>query len=71
MPYYCVNKNAQPQNGDHEVHDTSSTRACLPVPTNRIALGFHSTCSSAVGEAKKHFDDVNGCFYCVSTCHTT
>jgi hypothetical protein len=71
MPHYCVNKNAQPESGDHEVHDLSSTKECLPDPANRLALGFHSSCQSAVAAAKTHYSDSNGCYYCVPECHTT
>jgi hypothetical protein len=71
MPYYCVNKNAQPNSRDHEVHDVSSTKGCLPDPANRISLGYHATCRGAVTEAKKYFNDVNGCYYCANDCHTS
>jgi len=71
MPYFCVNKNAQPGSGDHEVHDTASTKNCLPLQANRLALGYHSSCSSAVREAKRYYTDVNGCAYCAPACHTT
>lgn len=70
MPNYCVNKIAQ-QNGDHEVHDLASNKGCLPAPSNRIDLGYHSTCSGAVSAAKRHFRQVNGCYWCANACHTT
>lgn len=66
MRYY-VNKNAQ-SNGDHEVHDASCTRC--PEPSNRIYLGEFTSCAPAVREARKHFTQVNGCFYCSRPCHT-
>lgn len=69
MAYYCVNKNAQ-ANGDHEVHDTSSRLGCLPDASNRLALGSHASCASAVRQAKQHYSKANGCFYCASACHT-
>ena len=71
MPNYCVNINAQSSSGDHEVHDLASTKGCLPDPAHRHDLGWHSSCSGAVAEAKKIYDDVNGCFYCANACHTT
>jgi len=71
MPSYCVNKNAQPESGDHEVHDLASTQNCLPAVENQLGLGYHPDCDSAVEEAKKHYDDVNGCFRCANPCHTT
>lgn len=71
MPNYCVNTNPQPGSGDHEVHDLASTKGCLPDPANRLDLGWHANCTGAVKEAKKHYSDVNGCFYCANECHTT
>jgi hypothetical protein len=71
MPNYCVNRDAQPNSRDHEVHDLASTKGCLPDPPNQIALGDHPNCQRAVEAAKQHFDDVNGCFYCANDCHTT
>lgn len=71
MPHYCVNRNAQDESGDHEVHDLASEKGCLPDPANRMDLGYHSSCSGAVAAAKKYYDDVNGCYYCANACHTT
>lgn len=64
MRYY-VNKNTQ-ANGDNEVH----VRTCSYFPTNYIDLGEHANCQSAVREARKHYRQVNGCFYCCRECHT-
>jgi hypothetical protein len=66
MRYY-VNKNAQ-SNGDHEVH--TATCSWLPDEDNRVYLGDHSSCGPAVREAKKHYSQSNGCFYCSRACHT-
>jgi len=71
VPNYCVNKKSQTDSGDHEVHDLTSTKGCLPNVENRLALGYHSTCSSAVTAAKAHYSDSNGCAYCAPACHTT
>jgi len=71
VPEYCVNKNAQPGTGDHEVHDLSSQKGCLPAPENRLNLGTYSSCGGAVEAAKRYYDDVNGCYYCANECHTT
>lgn len=67
MASYYVNKNAQ-SNGDHEVHKSGCS--FMPLNENRISLGDHSTCQSAVKEAKKHYTQVNGCYYCSEACHT-
>lgn len=71
MPYYCVNTQAQPGSGDHEVHDLASTKGCLPIAAHRLNLGLHPSCREAVAQAKKTYRDANGCFYCANACHTT
>ena len=63
MPDYCLNKNAQ-SGGEHEVHRLNSPYGCLPEPENRINLGWHSNCHSAVAKAKRMYpywtiDDAN------------
>ncbi|WP_430412526.1 hypothetical protein [Kordia sp.] len=68
MAYYYVNKNAQ-SNGDHEVHKSGCS--WLPKEENRIYLGSFDNCKDAVKEAKKYYDDVNGCYYCSNNCHTS
>lgn len=67
MANYHVNKNAQ-SNGDHEVHVSGCGHA--PDVANRLQLGEHSTCQSAVREAKKTYSQSNGCYYCSNACHT-
>lgn len=67
MSQYYVNKNGQ-SNGDHEVHTTGCSY--LPLPQNRISLGDFSSCPPAVTAAKKHYTQVNGCYYCANACHT-
>ncbi|MFH1302096.1 MAG: hypothetical protein ABIK07_13625 [Planctomycetota bacterium] len=67
MSRYYVNKNAQ-SNGDHEVHTTGCTY--MPDWNNRIDLGDFASCGPAVREAKKHYTQVNGCYYCSKPCHT-
>lgn len=67
MAQYYVNKEAQ-HNGDHEVHTSECSH--LPSETNRLYLGSFSTCHEAVLEARKHYTQVNGCYYCSRPCHT-
>ncbi len=67
---YCVNKNKQP-NGDHEVHNVTGGCNNLPNPENRKNLGCHVNCQNAVREGKKHYTQVNGCYYCCRECHTS
>lgn len=71
MPRFCVNRSAQPSSGDHEVHDLGTEEGCLPKLDNRIDLGHHTTCRSAVSAARELFADVNGCVHCATECHTT
>ena len=68
MARYYVNKNSQ-TNGDHEVHTTGCS--WLPDAANRIYLGDFASCGPAVREARKHYLQVNGCYYCSNACHTT
>lgn len=70
MSNYIVDKNAQ-LNGDYEVHDEASTRGCLPVAANRISLGYHLSCSSAVTASNNlEYRPANGCYYCAYGYHT-
>lgn len=68
MPRYYVNKNAQP-NGDHEVHKQGCS--FMPAEGNRIDLGEHSSCRTAVMKAKEHYRQSNGCYFCSNECHTS
>lgn len=71
MPYFTVNKKAQSVSGDHELHDLASSQGCLPDAPNRADLGWFASCRDAVIEARRHFADVNGCYYCANNCNTT
>ncbi|HSP86902.1 MAG TPA: hypothetical protein VLN45_02115 [Ignavibacteriaceae bacterium] len=66
MAHYYVNKNSQPT-GEHEIH--KSDCSYLPDIDNRVYLGSFDKCTDAVKEAKKHFDNVDGCYYCSIECH--
>lgn len=67
MAKYYVNDNAQ-ANGDHEVHKEGCS--WMPDASNRTYLGEHSSCHTAVLEARRHYHQVNGCYYCSNACHT-
>ena len=67
MAHYCVNKNAQ-NTGEHEVHKVGCVH--YPDQANRVSLGEHNSCHTAVTAARKHYDNVDGCFYCSIDCHT-
>lgn len=68
MKYY-VNNNAQPGSNDHEVHNENCY--WLSLASNMKYLGDFSNCRDAVREAKKYYNDTNGCAYCSRECHTT
>lgn len=68
MASYYVNKKAQ-SNGDHEVHKSSCQY--LPNLDNRKYLGEFNNCKDAVIEAKKTYNQSNGCYTCSNECHTT
>ena len=70
MAQYCVNKNEQ-SNGDHEVHNLDVGCPHVPAPTNRIPLGNHAGCRTAVDKAKEYYRQSNGCYYCATACHTS
>lgn len=69
MPNYCVNKNAQPT-GEHEVHNLDVNCKHLPEPINRLNLGWHPNCQSALRKAKESYSNVDGCAYCCPECNT-
>lgn len=68
MAFYYVNKNAQ-DNGDHEVH--KSDCLFIRLPANRLSLGSHASCKSAVREAKKYYPQSNRCHFCSKEYHTS
>jgi len=67
VQHYYVNKQAQ-ENGDHEVHVPRCTY--LPEGDNGLYLGAFISCDEAIQAARQHFEKVNGCHWCCSTCHT-
>lgn len=66
MAYYYVNKSAQ-STGEHEVH--TSTCAKIPSSENREFLGSFDSCREALQEARNHYSNVDGCYYCCNSCH--
>ena len=61
MPSYYVNKNAH-STGEHEVHIFTCPH--MPELENRIYLGVFKNCRGAIKEAKEHFLNVDGCYFC-------
>lgn len=70
MPRFCVNKNTD-NKGDHEVHNLDASCNYLPLPSNRLDLGIHSSCRTAVAQAKQTYSTANGCYWCARQCHTS
>ena len=70
MGQYCVNRRQQGR-GDHEVHTLDVARQCLPMESNRIALGDHEDCHSDVNEAPHRYPKwaITGCHFCATECH--
>ena len=72
MPYFIVNRNAQPISGDNEVHNLITGCAYMPLVENRVDLGSHDNCRGAVTHAMiLGYAKANGCFWCANGCHTT
>lgn len=66
MPKYYVNRN-EDDRGHHEVHK----EGCHRMPNNRMDLGNHSSCHTAVAQARLSYSTADGCKICSSECHTT
>ncbi|MGV3610212.1 MAG: hypothetical protein ACO1N0_04620 [Fluviicola sp.] len=67
MPNYYVNTDPQ-STGENEVHENGCKHG--PLASKQKSLGWHSSCSLAIAEAKKHYSKVDGCYYCANACHT-
>lgn len=66
MEYYYVNSNPQ-LTGEHEVHKSNCER--LPNTRNCIQLGWFYRGSDALNEARRYYDNVDGCYYCSPEIH--
>lgn len=66
MKLYYVNRNPQ-DTGEHEVH--TSECVYLPAANERIKLGYFSNPIEAVEKAKKHYENVDGCWHCSRGAH--
>lgn len=73
MYEFIINKNEDGSGtGEHEVHNLSTGCKSMPKPENRIPLGFHVHCQSALHQAKLRYPQwkVDGCAHCAPNCHT-
>lgn len=68
MNFYYFNNNTD-NKGNHEVH--TGDCSYLPLPSNRILIGYFSNCSDAIKEAKKKYPSksFDGCYHCCRLCH--
>lgn len=75
MNKYILNKKRQTleRGGDYEVHNADMCKH-LPEAINWIELGYYTECKPAVIRAKlnypSHAQDINGCRWCCTSCHT-
>ncbi len=71
MIRYVLNRNPQ-STGEHEVHKDDGTCPTPPQYQNKIDLGYHSNCFSAVEKARALYSGaaIDGCKYCSPLCHT-
>lgn len=67
MEKYYVAKTTKNPGSNHEVHKAGCVY--LPQIENRFYLGEFSNCQDAVREAKKYYDNVDGCYTCCRPCH--
>ncbi len=69
MAKFIINRHTQPT-GENEVHEEAICNH-LPLPENRILVGYFDTCRSAIFAAKLKWPSniIDGCAYC-TTCHT-
>ena len=70
MPYYICNRNAD-EHGRHEIHENECNH--LPIPENRIDIGWKSNCQEAIRQMENWNPNGNfkfdGCYWCCRPCH--
>lgn len=74
MAHYILNSNKQdsPSGENYEVHNEE---ACvhLPLHENRISLGYFNNCKDAMTTAVNKFPEaraeIDGCYWCCTSCH--
>lgn len=63
--YWVNNRTHTNPHNDHEVHKFG----CHKMPSDKKDLGYHPNCESALRKAREYYSRVDGCVYCVPTCH--
>lgn len=67
MYFYYLNATVG-ENGEHEVH--KSDCSWLSLIKNKVNLGLHRTCESAITKAKSlGYSTADGCEHCSPDCH--
>lgn len=67
MSHYCADRNKSSK-GSHEVHESSC--GYLPQAGDRLELGIHPNCQSAVVAAKRVYAQSTGCSICCPDCQS-
>lgn len=68
MPFYYVNNDQTNNPGQHhEVHTEEHAKELKIL--NKTLLGFFFSCDDAIKEARKLYDDADGCAICCPQCH--
>lgn len=66
MIHFYINKNTQPT-GEREIH--KSECSYMPSIINREYLGYFNTFAEAKLEARKKYNNVDGCAHCCPEGH--
>lgn len=67
MNLYILSKNTQITTGYHKIHKEECTRR--PKEENTIKLGKFPCSVAAQSEARKYYNNVDGCSYCCKEIH--
>jgi len=77
MPKYILNRNQQDSASgmNNELHDeTPGVCTRLPLPGNRLDVGYYSNCKDAMAAAVQKYPEyrssIDGCYYCCRECHS-
>lgn len=74
MAKYILNQNKQdsPSGENYEIHNEEICTH-LPIPVNRIHIGYFNNCKDAMASAIKKYpelrSEIDGCYWCCNSCH--
>lgn len=75
MAHYVLNKNRQnpAQGGNFELHNEDIC-SHLPLPENRLPIGYFNSCDDAMSAAKQKYpnvaSEIDGCYHNCHPCHS-